>query len=144
MMDSSIGFILLMSMLGGMAGAWLYADTKNTQLSLVEEREIKPYTWGYFYGAFGLIAFGVSCLFHLIVLSMAVLGSFQMTQEASIVMPMLVFLLATKAVLHYFVIRRNRLAFVLATILSFNVLLAIINFFYIKNRWAELEPRKEK
>jgi hypothetical protein len=92
----------------------------------------RPYTWGYFNGAFCVIT---SAVVLLIILAALFLIDARVTQE-------IMFVIAAAGVFFWLgmlTIKRVCWAFVIATILSFNPIAYLINGIYIYRRRKELD-----
>ncbi|MCB1660347.1 MAG: hypothetical protein KDI39_19160 [Pseudomonadales bacterium] len=63
------------------------------------------------------------------------LGNLYVFAELKTEIGLAVFLIAINSLLMIFVLRFNKYAFLIATVLSLNPLLWIINGIYLKNRW---------
>jgi len=101
-----------------------------------EHPDLEPYKWGFFQGWTGLLtgaAFGVLVLINPLLL----FTDPQLTQDEgfklfiTIIMFIWCILIATAS---YFVIKRKRWGWLVATIFSLNPVLWIINGIYLKNR----------
>ncbi len=100
-------------------------------------RKIKPFTWGYFTAWMGALSgtlLGVSQL----ATAMDTSGDHSKT----IALFGLFFLIT--AVVHVFMIKRKRWAWLVGIILQLNPILWIINGIYLKNRWDEMGTKSEK
>jgi len=106
-------------------------------------RELNPTAhslkWGYIFG-------GASCFFGVLA-SIGFLGSFLSTSISDVQdsvsnrLAAMYFLVwaAPLAVSGYFACRRKRWAWILATILSLNPIIWVVNFFYGMRRWKEFD-----
>lgn len=93
--------------------------------------ELKPYTWGYYVGWMGMLGWSAIGILQLIAASNAYGG-----RSGTLVVLGVVSLVA--AIAHFFIIRRNKWAWVIGIILQLNPVLWIINGIYLKNRWTEM------
>lgn len=90
----------------------------------------RPYRWGYFLGVWGLSSVPLVIV--------ALVASEIMNphdNEASIAMPLYIML---GGLLCYGVLKRNRYAWILFTIMSLNPVAWVVNGIYIYNRWKEM------
>src|SRR5438876_4355686 len=87
---------------------------------------VKPFAWGYYNGCLGIALLPVAIIFVRAAIEDGRAGIYLIAAWPFV-----------QVVCGYFVLRRRRLAFVVATILSFNPLFWIVNFFYIRNRWDD-------
>ena len=109
--------------------------------SLKEGEEFKsknpkllPFAWGFFVGYMGVV-------FSVISAASLFIGSGRKYGSASAEMVALgVFMLLT-ALIHVYMIKRNKWAWLLGIIISFNPILWIVNGIYLKNRWHEMGGR---
>lgn len=93
--------------------------------------KLRPYTWGYFFGMSGAFAFSVFAV-------LQVIGDINARGDRAGTSFVFGLSLSIAAVAFALVIRRNKWAFILATIFSMNPAFWIINGFYIRKRWEEL------
>jgi hypothetical protein len=94
----------------------------------------QPYTWGLFLGGALL---GQAAPFTLLILYFIV----ETPTDAAFWLPF--FLLAASYVAcGFYIIKRRKLALLIGTIFSLNPIVWITNFFYIRNRWAELTDER--
>lgn len=93
--------------------------------------ELLPFTWGYFFGLSGAFGFAVFAVLQLLA-GMTGQGD---RAEFSLFLGVA---LSTAALAFSLVIKRYKWAFVIATIVSLNPILWIVNGIYIRNRWREL------
>ena len=96
----------------------------ETQISETKE---KGYKWGYFQGITFIIGGSLYAIFWLLML-------FEVPNEEKLI-TFYYFLLSIHLIgLGYFVCDRDRQAFIIATILSINPIIWIINYYYIGKR----------
>lgn len=93
--------------------------------------ELKPYAWGYYIGWMGMLSWSAIGILQFIAASKTY-GS----RSDTFAVLGVVFLVA--AIAHFFIIKRNKWAWVIGIILQLNPILWIINGIYLKNRWAEM------
>lgn len=94
--------------------------------------ELSSYKWGYYCGCTGTFSYSVFAIFQFL----DALGSYG-SHSKMLFLFSLAF--AVASIVHVGIIKRNKWAFVLGTVLSLNPLLWVINGIYIKNRWSELK-----
>lgn len=94
----------------------------------------RKFIWWRVYGWLGLL---VSTGMFLSMLFPAINGGIRFTNEAS--RTTIIFVLSALIVFYltifYFVLRYNRIAFIIGTFLSMNLVLWLINGIYLKRRW---------
>jgi hypothetical protein len=89
----------------------------------------ESYIWGYFMGA---------CYFIFSAFVLGFIVSLLMKEETDF-MPLILLIPAIAiANIGYLIIKKNRSALILGTVLTFNPIIWIINYFYIKNRYEML------
>lgn len=95
--------------------------------------QMKPYTWGYFFGISSIGIYGLAGLysFHY--------SFFGAQRFRSDEFALGLFMCALCAI-YYFCIKRSRLAWILGTIIHMNPIIWIVNWIYIRNRWEEMSP----
>ena len=90
----------------------------------------KPYKWGFYMGCMGVASAPIALLFLWAALE----------NPSDPVMPFLFFLWAAGlTTTGYFIIKRQKWAWIIGTILQFNIVSWIVNGVYQKNRWAEFD-----
>ena len=134
--------ILMLGTIIVIGASLVYAMNKNDE-EIRHHPDRKSYTWGYFFGMFGLIA-NITVLVLITLLTVldvmgypAIQWPYEMTYIQGTILG------AIGAVAHYHTIKRNKVAFIIATVTTLSIIVVIFNFFYIKNRWNELEPIAE-
>jgi hypothetical protein len=123
-MDAAIIFLFIgcLFILAPIIGAFLL-DKRLRRL----RPNSRPFGWGYYNGLGAFIA------------PIFVAGQLKEADANTVLFVM--FIVACVFIpLGIFTLRRNRWGYVALTVVSLNPLLWIINAFYIKNRWAELDP----
>ena len=93
--------------------------------------DLKPYAWGYYIGLMGALS-GTSVGILQFVAASKTYGS-----RSDTLVLLGIFFLVT-AVVHVFIIKRNKWAWIVGIILQLNPILWIINGIYLKNRWSEM------
>ena len=93
--------------------------------------DVKPYAWGYYIGLIGALS-GTAVGILQFVAASKTYGS----RSDSFVLLGILFLVT--AVVHFFIIKRNKWAWIVGIILQLNPILWIINGIYLKNRWSEM------
>lgn len=93
--------------------------------------ELKPYAWGYYIGWMGTLSWSAIGILQFIAASNTY-GSRSDTFAA------LGFVFLVAAIAHFFIIKRNKWAWIIGIILQLNPVLWIINGIYLKNRWTEM------
>ena len=88
---------------------------------------VRAYTWGYYNGCVGIALMPLAILWLYVAIEGHEAGLFVVAAWPIV-----------QTVCGYYVLRRHRGAFVVGTILSFNPILWIVNYFYIRHRWNEL------
>jgi len=96
---------------------------------------IRPFKWGYFIGIVGVLNSAVLGI--IFFMSATVTASYECNLLYAKTLLMLLVGMA-----HYYMIKRNRIAWIIGTILSMNIFLWIINGIYLKHRWHEMDPTK--
>ena len=94
--------------------------------------DLKPYAWGYYIGLMGALS-GTSVGILQFVAASKTYGS-----RSDTLVLLGIFFLVT-AVVHVFIIKRNKWAWIVGIILQLNPILWIINGIYLKNRWSEMD-----
>jgi len=107
----------------GLANSW---DKKLHEKS----PDVMPFKWGYFVAWMGIIT-GVVMAF----LSFRNQALWYRKSDVDLVWGVICL---GYAWIHYFMLQRHRLAWVVGVILHFNPVAWIINAIYIKNRWSEM------
>ena len=97
--------------------------------------DLKPYAWGYYIGLSGALS---SSVFSVVMIVIAI----NINDSRSSFYFAFSVLFAISTVAHFFIIKRNKWAWVIGIILELNLVLWVINSIYLKNRWAELSPLK--
>jgi len=93
--------------------------------------EVKPYAWGYYIGCMGTLSWSAVGILQFIAASKTY-GS----RSDTFIALGIIFLIS--AVAHFFIIKRNKWAWIVGIIMQLNPILWIINGIYLKNRWAEM------
>ena len=93
--------------------------------------ELKPYAWGYYIGWMGMLSWSAIGILQF----MAASKTYGSRSDTFAVLGV-IFIVA--AIAHFFIIKRNKWAWVIGIILQFNPILWIINGIYLKNRWDEM------
>lgn len=97
----------------------------------------RPFAWGYFNGIVGTLQ---AMLTGSIFFVDGMTGP--MNDAGSLYSKAMLMLLI--GVGYYYVLKRNRIAWIITTILTLNPVIWVINGIYIKHRWEEMDPdRKE-
>lgn len=130
MNDTSSGFWILTLLTAVPAAIGSFALEHNRKQRMPNTQ---PYTWGFYIGLNGTF-FGIALLAIGLWIALGSTG-----QEAGGGFVLVVLGLVT-AVPGYFTVRRSRVAFIAATILSLNIVWWIANTIYIRNRWSEMAP----
>ena len=109
-----------------------------------EHPDLQTYKWGFFQGWAGLlIAASYSLLF--LINPILLFNDPKLADDVGFRVFMTVFLLLWWigiAIACYSIIKRGRWGWIVATLLSLNPILWIINGIYVKNRWKELGKNK--
>lgn len=116
--------------------AWGIGVRKNDEL-LRSDPDAKPFVWGY--------TFVYALLWSSVSLALFVIGAFVLGEIRYRAEDFAILILATCAVsiwVSVYAIRRRRWALVTLTVLSASIWYWVINFFYLKNRWQELDPKE--
>jgi hypothetical protein len=106
------------------------AFTMNESLHK-EHPDVKPYAWGYYIGLMGSLSGTAVAILQFIAAS----KTYGNRSDTFILLG--IFFLVT-AVVHIFIVKRNKWAWIVGIILQLNPILWIINGIYLKNRWAEM------
>lgn len=93
--------------------------------------EVKSYVWGYFIGCVGMLSLTVTGVL-LIVDASNNYGIRSDKYEAFGIVALMA------AIVHFFILKRSKWAFIIGTLIQLNPILWIINGLYLKNRWSEL------
>lgn len=93
--------------------------------------KLKPYAWGYFIGWTGMLSGSAFSILHFAAAS-------ETYGSRSDIFEVLGVLSLVTAIAHFFIIKRNKWAWVIGIILQVNPILWIINSIYLKNRWDEM------
>jgi len=93
--------------------------------------DVKPYAWGYYIGLMGALS-GTAVGILQFVAASRTYGS-----RSDTFVLLGIFFLVT-AVVHVFIVKRNKWAWIIGIILQLNPILWIINGIYLKNRWSEM------
>jgi hypothetical protein len=107
--------------------------------SSLEERQksrlpaTRPYRWGFYNGCMGVACAPLALLFLVAMVASAMAGKGEAFGSSLVYS---VWLTAC-ALCGWFIIERKRWAWVVGTVLSFNILVWIINCIYGRNRWGE-------
>lgn len=122
---------------------WLYifvAAIVSIVVALVLEKRLKartpatrPYRWGYYFGCMGVACAPFVPIFALGVLATGSSGQWGQCGEFTFYMVYF----AVQGACGWFIIRRKRWAWVVGTILSFNIVAWCINYIYARRRWGE-------
>ena len=94
----------------------------------------RPYKWGFYLGCMNII---VCAPLALLLFGIAGFGK---TSDALLAGVVGGAWFLFHAVCGFYIIKRRRWAWVLGTVLSFNVLEWVINGIYVRNRWQEMKP----
>ncbi|MEM7401236.1 MAG: hypothetical protein AAF304_04720 [Pseudomonadota bacterium] len=103
--------------------------------------DLQAYKWGFFQGWTGMLiggSFAVIVLFNPLLL----FSDPQLNQDEGFRLFISIFIFLWSGLIafaSYFVIKRKRWGWIVATIFSFNPVLWVINGIYLKNRWKELD-----
>jgi len=135
---TSTGFAVILIILTLAVLSWVFATTANEHLAKNHPNAL-PFRWGYFYGIFGLMLYLLLIGSNVALYTTAVSMSIEFTAAAMYLLVIQTTLAIINVVAHVMLLKRNRWGFVVATILSINVIIYIVNAFYIKKRWAELK-----
>lgn len=104
----------------------ILATSKNKKCQKQGER---PFVWGYLQGYASIITAIIALSISVLFLAMGIVDG-EMWAYATYA--------AIMGILGYFVIKRNRWAFVIKTFIGGNLILWVINGIYIYNRWHEM------
>ena len=101
-------------------GEWFvpYSQVNASQDTSAAEDELTGFTWWQIWGWMGLI-----------------LGDLYLFSSIEIMPELTIILIILNTILMVMILKFNKYAFLIATLLSFNPLLWIINGIYLKNRW---------
>jgi hypothetical protein len=142
--NTTAGFIAAFVMLASLALCWVFATTANARLVERDQPAAKSFRWGYFYGMFGIVLYSLLILSNFALCIADLLMACDFTPRATYFLLFQTSLASVALIAHVMLLERSRIGFIIATFLSFNIVIYIINFFYIKNRWEELLPNKEE
>jgi TPR repeat protein len=93
----------------------------------------RPYRWGFYNGCMGVACAPLALLFLVAMVASAMAGKGEVFGSSLVYSVWL----AACALCGWFIIQRKRWAWGLGTVLSFNILVWIINYIYGRNRWGE-------
>jgi len=101
---------------------------------------LQPYKWGFFQGWVGLLTGGVLTILMLIN-PLLLFSDLKLSEDEGFRIFVTVFMavyMSIMAIACLFIIKRKRWGWIVATILSLNPILWVVNGIYLKNRWKEL------
>jgi len=89
-----------------------------------ESAKLRPYAWGYFIGLLGLTSSALPIILVLIFPSDST--------------PFVISICIVTSTTFFYIIKRNRIAWIIGTFFYLNPLVWIINGIYLRNRWSEM------
>lgn len=93
--------------------------------------EVKPYAWGYYIGWMGMLNSSAFSIVQFISAS----KTYGRNSDTFAVLGLILLIVA---ITHFFIIKRNKWAWVIGIAFQLNPILWIINGIYLKNRWTEM------
>lgn len=121
-----IQIVTIIVMLASATISLILACSKNNKCQKEGER---PFIWGYFQG---YVSIFLAILNYIIIIGLTIVNKL----DGELIS--LGIFVTVHAILGYLVLKRNRWAFLIKTVITMNLFMWVINGIYIHNRWYEM------